>query len=306
MEQFDTTREGKTNMNGNKAKWLRRAAMAGLATGLAAAAIGCVAPPPAPPPPKPSAQVRPIEADAPASAERPAADRPAEARRAMSKATETTRELRVRFRAAAPGAGVLGQVLTARVEGMLLDAGYAVAREGEAEVEAVASVRARERNTRGSRVAWSADADVEVSQAGPTTGRRKAGREPEKVARSWMDVKSGTARGTDEAQKQLAERLAEEIAPFAGEAVRRVGANLRRVEVKVRHAWRGEGEANRYLARFTETVGRLPGVYRCRVASMDETKGMLADVVYDTRAFPEGFLARLKTLPELGLEAAPR
>lgn len=299
MEQFDTTREGKSKMNGNKAKWLRRAAMAGLATGLAAAANGCVAPPPAPPPPKASVQVRPIEAEE-------AAPVVAEARRAMPKATETTRELRVRFRASAPGAGVLGQALTARVEAMLLDAGYAVARGGEAEVEAVASVRARERNTRGSRVAWSADADVEVSQAGPTTGRRKAGREPEKVARSWMDVKSGTARGTDEAQKQLAERLAEEIAPFAGEAVRRVGANLRRVEVKVRHAWRGEGEANRYPARFTETVGRLPGVYRCRVASMDETKGMLADVVYDTRAFPEGFLARLKTLPELGLEAAPR
>lgn len=291
MDWLAKSRKGKIDMNAKMAKWAWRAAMAGLAAGLAAAGGCATARPAAPPPPPPVVQVRPVEAPP------PVAERPREGRRAMPKATEKTRELRVRFRAVAPGAGVLAQALTARVEGTLLDAGYLLERDGEADVEAVASVRAKERNARGSRTAWSADADVAVSQAA-----RGAGGDSEKVARSWMDVRGGTARGTDDAQKRLAERLANEIAPFTGEAVRRVGENLRRVEVTVQHAWTGEAEANRYPATFIKTVGRMRGVYRCKVLSMDERKGMCAEVLYDARAFPEGFVNRLKTEPGLGLE----
>lgn len=301
----------KKTMNGRWGRWM---AMAGLVGVLAMGGSGCVSPAPMPQPPrqpKPTIEVepatRPKRLPPAETTRRPPQEKPPREKapqekpsREMPKASETARALRVRFDVAAPDAPILARVLSARVEGTLAGAGYKVAHDGEADVEASADIRARVRNSRGSRVAWTADADVQVLRAVPARGAR-GGRPPEMISRSWMDVKSGTARSGDDAQKALAEKLADEIAPFAGDAVRRAAGSLRRVEVSIRHAWPDERAAERYPGVFTETMGRLPGVCRCKVLSMDAKKGLRAEVVYDEAAFPEGFVNKLKTVPELRL-----
>lgn len=199
--------------------------------------------------------------------------------------------LRVRFKTVAPDSAMVAKVLSSRVEGTLADAGYTVVHSGRADIEAVADVRTQERNKRGSRVAWMADADMKVINAAYPN---------EVVSRSWMDVQSGAARSAEEAQKQLAGRLAEEIIPFTKTAVRRAAKDLRLVEVTVKYAW-APYLAESYPDIFMKTVGKMSGVYSCRVLSMDAAKGMRAEVLYDERSFPEGFLNQLKTRRELGL-----
>ncbi len=258
---------------------LRWALMAGLA-GMLLAGSGCQTVPP------PEIEIR----EHPRMMARPFGKKP----HATPQATAETRALRVQFKATVANAETLKRALTSRVEGTLAAAGYKVMHSGTADIEVVADIRARERNKRGSRVAWVADTDVRVF---------RSARPEAVVSRSWVDVKSGDARSADDALKALAERLADEIAPFAGSAVQRIARDLHRVEVIINRAWASPEAALYYPDIFTKTVGQISGVYACHVVSMDELKGMHAEVVYDDTAFPDGFLNRLKATYELGLVA---
>lgn len=228
---------------------------------------------------------------------------PSEAPKPVGTASEAAQALRVGLAMddgrPAGNPSVLKKALASRVEGALAEAGFRMAVTGPFEVGVAIDLRAREVNTRGSRVAWNGDADVRVIRASmPNPVQDDAG--VDAIARSWTDVASGTARDGDTAQKQLAEALAAEVAPFVADAANRAGMRLRVSEVTVQKAWAPK-DAAAYPTKFAAAVLAMPGVYRCEVTAFDKKAQVLrAEVVYDTEAYPDGFVNRLQQKRELG------
>lgn len=236
----------------------------------------------------------------PAKPEKPA---PKEEARPMGTAREAARALRVGLVLDDGRSGdepsVLKKALRSRVEGALAAAGFRVAATGPFEVGVTICLRARKVNERGSRVVWNGDADVRVVRASMQNPIQDDV-VIDAIARSWTDVTSGEARSTDAAQKKLAEALAEELAPFVAEAANRAGARLRVSTVTVQKAW-APRDAVGYPTKFAAEVLSMPCVYRCEVTSFDKKEQILrAEVVYDTEAYPDGFVNRLQQKRELG------
>lgn len=242
-------------------------------------------------------------AQAPKKAEKPA---PKEEARPVGTAREAARALRVGLvlddgRDGDPS--VLKKALRSRVEGALAAAGFRMAATGPFEVGVSIALRARKVNERGSRVVWNGDADVQVVRA-VMQNLLQDDVLLDTIARSWTDVASGEARSSDAAQKKLAEALAEELAPFVADAANQAGARLRVSTVTVRNAW-APREAVGYPTRFAAEVLAMPGVYRCEVTAFDKAEKMLrAEVVYDTEAYPDGFVNRLQQNESLGFGRA--
>ena len=238
---------------------------------------------------------------------KPAAEVPkperAEAPKPMGTASEAALALRVGLAMddglPAERPSVLKKALASRVEGALAEAVFRMAATGPFEVGVAIDLRAREVNARGMRVAWNGDADVRVVRA-TQPNPAKDDVVVDAIARSWTDVAGGTARDADTAQKQLAEALAAEVAPFVAEAVNRAGGRLRVSEVTVRKAWAPKDAAG-YPTKFAAAVLAMPGVYRCEVTAFEKKAQVLrAEVVYDTDAYPDGFVNRLQQKRELG------
>ncbi len=240
----------------------------------------------------------------PAKTEKPA---PKEEARPVGTAREAARALRVGLVLDDGRSGgepsVLKKALRSRVEGALAGAGFRMAATGPFEVGVTIALRARKVNERGSRVVWNGDADVRVVRASMQNPIRDDV-ELDAIARSWTDVSSGEARSSDAAQKKLAEALADELAPFVADAANRAGARLRVSTVTVQKAW-APRDAVGYPTKFAAEVLAMPGVYRCEVTAFDKKEQMLrAEVVYDTEAYPDGFVNRLQQKRELGFNRA--
>lgn len=208
------------------------------------------------------------------------------------------RALRVRVGVeSGKGTETLGRALRSRVEGALAEEGFTLAGEGRpAELAVDVAVRAERLNRRGSRVVWKGDADAKVSRAPAGVPGGAA-----TIARTWRDVKGGEARSDDEAQKELAERLAPEVAGFAAESAEKAAAGLRAVAVEARNAWQMPDEAPAYAAKFVQTVQGMAGVYRCTVVETKAAERVLAaEVLYDAETVAEGIGNRIAREKSLG------
>lgn len=190
--------------------------------------------------------------------------------------------------------------LQSNIEGVLAKDGYRVVYTKPAEILVYTTIAGQKVNARGTRVAWKAEADVEVTRA-PEVNVVNGQTMSDVVAKKRFDVKSGDARDNDEAQKICADRLGPDASKFAKEAVEKVGRELKACEITIMNAWQPQDAAG-YPTLFAQKVAGMPGVYACKVVSTDNAnRTMKAEVIYDVASYPDGFINRLYVTPELNI-----
>ena len=184
------------------------------------------------------------------------------------------------------------------LEGGLARSGYRVVYAKPAEILVYGTLRARKMNARGTRVAWNGEADMEITRA-PEVNVVNGQAMRDVVAKRRFDAKSGDARSDDDAQKILGDRLADALTGFAQDGVRKVGGTMRCCSFTVANAWQPQ-DAPGYPTLFTQRVSAMPGVHVCTIVATDNAaRSISAEVIYDSAAFPDGFVNRLYLDPEL-------
>ena len=201
---------------------------------------------------------------------------------------------------AADSPSVCKRTLQANVEGALASAGFKVVYAKPAEILVSGTLRGKKVNARGTREAWKGDVDLQVTRA-PEVNSVSGQAQRDVVDHKRFDAKSGDARSSDDAQKNLGDRLGPQAAEFAAASVNRLGNQMKCVELTVVNAWQPQDAAG-YPTLFTQKVRNLKGVYSCRIVTTDNaTRTMKAEVIYDAGEYPDGFMNRLYTLPELNI-----
>ena len=187
-----------------------------------------------------------------------------------------------------------------RLDDELAKAGYSVTTTTQAEAVVSATLRGGKLNSRGTRVVWLVTAEMEVVRSASVNvvnGQKM----DEVVAKERFDAKSGDARAPSLAQKQCADRLCDDVSAFAKDALAKIAEKVKVCEVKVTDACKKD-DAKTYAANLAEIVGKMTGVYGCKVLAADETESIVSvEIVYDASAFPDGVALRLKTIKELNL-----
>lgn len=207
----------------------------------------------------------------------------------------TVRPLRVLISmdGGAPGTDAyeLSGYLQSGLEGGLAAGGYRVVYDGDHEilVSTCGPVNCMERNSRGSRLVYYGDADVQVTRTvfhNSMTGENMQ----DLVARQRFDVQGGEARTRTEAIKSVADTLGPELAAWTAQSVTRVAGNLELCEVTIANAWTYRGEED-YPSWFVATANRIRGIYRCRILSTDNgSRSFRVEIVYDKDMFPDGIV----------------
>ena len=193
---------------------------------------------------------------------------------------------------------VYKRTVQTNLEGGLARSGYRVVYAKPAEILVYGTLRARKVNTRGTRVAWTGEADMEVTRA-PEVNVINGQKMVDVVAKRRFDAKSGDARTDPDAQKILGDRLASSLTGFAQDGVRKVGGTMRSCSLTVANAWQPQ-DAPGYPTLFTQRVSAMPGVYACSIITTDNAaRCFSAEVIYDSAAYPDGFINRLYLDPEL-------
>lgn len=201
---------------------------------------------------------------------------------------------------AADAPSTLKRVMCTNVEGALAASGYRVVYDKPAEILVYGRLSAQRINSRGTRVAWSGTVDWEVTRA-PEVNVITGQKMTDVVAKKRFDAKSGDSRSDADAQRALADRLANESVRFAKDGVKRVGGKMRCSILTVANAWQPQ-DAPGYPTLFTQRVSAMPGVYSCRVLSTDNAaRSMTAEVIFDVDAYPDGFVNRLYLDRELNI-----
>ena len=186
------------------------------------------------------------------------------------------------------------------VEGSLASSGYRVVYDKPAEILVYGTLRAKRVNSRGTRVAWNGEADMEITRA-PEVNVITGQTMRDVVAKQRFDAKSGDARSDADAQKTLADRLTHPLAGFARNGVRKVAGKMQRCTLTIANAWLPY-DAPGYPTLFTQRVSAMPGVHSCRVVATDNVaRSMTAEVIFDAGAFPDGFVNRLYLVPDLNI-----
>lgn len=192
------------------------------------------------------------------------------------------------------------RTIQTNLEGALAASGYRVVYAKPAEILVSGALRAQKLNERGTRVAWKGEADMEITRA-PEVNVINGQTMADVVAKRRFDAKSGDARSNDDALKILGDRLAGELSNFARDGVRKVGGTMRFCVLVVSNAWQPQ-DAPGYPTLFAQRVAALQGVHVCNVIATDNaTRTFTAEVVFDSAAFPDGFVNRLYLDPELKL-----
>jgi len=275
---------------------------------VASVTCGCVCTRQLPPPPQPPRQIEEIKAPQPPApvavvpvAPKAPAIPPAVVR---GHAVETVKPLRVLVSLndgnAADKPSPCKRALQTNVEGPLARNGFRVVYAKPAEILVTGDMRAKEVNSRGSRVVWQGSVDMEITRA-PEVNAITGQTMRDVVAKRRFDAKSGDARSSQDAQIALSDRMGPDVAAFVAEGVNRVGGQMKVVELLVTNAWQVQDAAG-YPTFFTQKVAAMKGVYACRVTATDNAaRTMRAEVIYDAAAYPDGFLNRLYTIPELNI-----
>jgi len=190
------------------------------------------------------------------------------------------------------------RAIQTNLEGGLARTGYRVVYAKPAEILVYGTLRARKVNARGTRVAWTGEADMEITRA-PEVNAINGQKMQDVVAKRRFDAKSGDARTNDDAQKILGDRLAGSLTSFAQDGVRKVGGTMRCCSLVVANAWQPQ-DAPGYPTLFTQRVSAMPGVHACTIVATDNmARTITAEVIYDSAAYPDGFVNRLYLDPEL-------
>lgn len=240
----------------------------------------------------------------PASAVVPSPTAPAPVAVAKGRATAAVKPLRVLVsledgnEAASPS--VCKRTLQSNLEGALARAGFKVVYTKPAEVLVFGTLHGMKVNSRGSRVAWKGDVDLEVTRA-PEVNSISGQTMRDVIAKQRFDVKSGDARSNEEAQQLLGDRLGANVAQFAAESVNKIGGQMRLMEVTVSNAWQPQDAAG-YPTLFTQKIRAMKGVYSCRIVETNNaTRSMKAEILYDSDEYPDGLMNRVYTMPELNI-----
>ena len=187
-----------------------------------------------------------------------------------------------------------------RLDDELAKAGYCVTTTNQAEAAVSATLRGGKLNSRGSRVVWLVTAEMEVVRAASVNlvnGQNTS----EVVAKERFDAKSGDARAPSLAQKQCADRLCDDVSAFAKDTLAKIAEKVKVCEVTITDACKKE-DAKAYADKFAETVGKLSGVYGCRIVSTGDAEAVVkAEIVYEVSSFPDGVVARLLPIAELNI-----
>ena len=190
------------------------------------------------------------------------------------------------------------RTIQTNLEGGLARTGYRVVYAKPAEILVYGTLRARKEDSLGTRVAWAGEADMEVTRA-PEVNVINGQKMADVVAKRRFDVKSGEARTDYDAQKILGDRLAGSLTSFAQDGVRKVGGTMRSCSLTVANAWQPQ-DAPGYPTLFTQRVSAMPGVHACTIITTDNAaRCFSAEVIYDSAAYPDGFINRLYLDPEL-------
>ena len=190
------------------------------------------------------------------------------------------------------------RTIQTNLEGGLARTGYRVVYAKPAEILVYGTLRARKVNARGTRVAWTGEADMEITRA-PEVNVINGQKMVDVVAKRRFDAKSGDARTDYDAQKILGDRLAGSLTGFAQDGVRKVGGTMRSCSLTVANAWQPQ-DAPGYPTLFTQRVSAMPGVHACTIISTDNAARCFSvEVIYDSAAYPDGFINRLYLDPEL-------
>ena len=199
---------------------------------------------------------------------------------------------------AADRPSVYKRTIQTNLEGGLAATGYRVVYAKPAEILVYGTLRARRVNSRGTRVAWAGEADMEITRA-PEVNMINGQKMQDVVAKRRLDAKSGDARTDDDAQKILGDRIAGGLTGFAQDGVRKVGGTMRCCVVTVSNAWQPQ-DAPGYPTFFRQRVSAMPGVHACKIVATDNTaRAITAEGVYDSAAYPDGFVNRLYLDSEL-------
>ena len=186
------------------------------------------------------------------------------------------------------------------IEGALSASGYRVVYDKPAEILVFGTLRARKSNSRGTRVAWTGEADMEITRA-PEVNAINGQTMRDVVAKQRFDAKSGDARSDADAQKILSDRLTASLSGFASKGIRKVAGKMRGCTLTIANAWHPYDDPG-YPTLFTQRVSAMPGVHRCRVVATDNAaRTMTAEVVFDADAYPDGFVNRLYLVKDLNL-----
>lgn len=199
---------------------------------------------------------------------------------------------------AAEKPSVYKRTIQTNLEGGLARTGYRVVYAMPAEILVYGTLRAHKVNSRGTRVAWTGEADMEITRA-PEVNVINGQKMQDVVAKRRFDAKSGDARTNDDAQKILGDRLAGDLTGFAQDGVRKVGGAMRCCVVTINNAWQPQDAAG-YPTFFTQRVSAMPGVHACKIVATDNAaRSITAEVIYDSAAYPDGFVNRLYLDSEL-------
>ena len=186
------------------------------------------------------------------------------------------------------------------VEGALAASGYRVVYDKPAEILVYGTLQARKVNARGTRVAWSGVADMEITRA-PEVNAVTGQTMRDVVAKQRFDVNSGDAWSDADAQKALADRLTSPLASFASDGVRKVAGKMLRCTLIIANAWQ-PNDAPGYPTLFTQRVSAMPGVHSCRIVATDNVaRTMTAEIMFDANAYPDGFVNRLYQVHDLNI-----
>ncbi len=187
-----------------------------------------------------------------------------------------------------------------RLDDELAKAGYCVTATNQAEASVSATLRGGKLNSRGSRVVWLVTAEMEVVRAASVNlvnGKNAS----EVVAKERFDAKSGDARAPSLAQKQCADRLCDDVSAFTKDALAKISEKVKVCEVTVTDACKKE-DTTAYAASFAEIVGKLSGVYGCRIISTGDAEAAIkVEVLYEASSFPKGVVARLVPIAKLNI-----
>ena len=196
----------------------------------------------------------------------------------------------------------LSGYLQSNLEGALVERGYRVVYEGSHEilVSTCGPVMCELLNSRGSKVVYRGDADVQVTRA-PLYNAMNDQTMRDVVARQRFDVQGGESRDRTDGIKSVADTLGPPLSQWVAESVSSIAGKLERCEVTIQNAWSYRGEES-YPSRFTATVNRMRGVYRCRILATDNAaRSIRAEVIYDRDMFPDGFVNALIATRDLNL-----
>lgn len=220
----------------------------------------------------------------------------------MATASAVLEQMRVLVRPSAAGADAqqVATLLGNGVQGALAAAGYRVVYDGKAEIIADLGVTCAALNARGTRVVYKGDADVAVTRS-PELNTITKQVMADMVARNRFDVQGAPGRGDGDALKSVADKMAAVVSPWLAQACVKVGGKLEICIVTISNAWFLSPHSD-YPTRFVQRVRAMEGVHDCTILSTDNVnKTLQARVVYDRDRYPDGFINRLYTIPELNI-----